>query len=200
MSDIRRWLAIIGIGEDGLDGLSPAARTLIAQASLVVGGRRHLALIADAVTGETLAWRSQPKAAFPAILARRGSSVCVIATGDPFFYGIGSLLAQEVPPEEMICLPSASSFGLAASRLGWAMQDCALITQIEDYPAAKVLQILWVCGRLPENWRAILTALERWGAAQGCTEVETGGRFGWERQLGEEGYSAVPWVTLKKEI
>lgn len=128
MSDIRRWLSIIGIGEDGLDGLSPAARTLIAQASLVVGGRRHLALIADAVTGETLAWRSQPKAAFPAILARRGSSVCVIATGDPFFYGIGSLLAQEVPPEEMICLPSASSFGLAASRLGWAMQDCALIT------------------------------------------------------------------------
>ena len=84
--------------------------------------------------------------------------------------------------------------------LAWPAQDCALITQIEDYPAAKVLQILWVCGRLPENWRAILTALERWGAAQGCTEIETGGRFGWERQLGEEGYSDVPWVTLRKEI
>ena len=51
-----------------------------------------------------------------------------MATGDPFFYGIGSLLAREVPPEEMICLPAASCFSLAAGRLGWAVQDCALIT------------------------------------------------------------------------
>jgi hypothetical protein len=84
--------------------------------------------------------------------------------------------------------------------LTWPAQDCAVVTQIEDYPAAKLLQILWVCGRLPENWRAVLAALERWGAQRGCTEVETGGRFGWERQLAEAGYSSVPWVTLRKEI
>ncbi len=152
MSDVRRWLSIIGIGEDGLDGLSPVARTLIAQASLVVGGRRHLAVIADAVTGETLAWPSPPKAAFPAIVAHRGSSVCVVATGDPFFYGIGSLLARAVPPEEMICLPGASSFGLAASRLGWATQECALITlhgraleRILRYlqPQSRILALSW---------------------------------------------------------
>ena len=84
--------------------------------------------------------------------------------------------------------------------LAWPGRDCALVTQMEDYPAAKVLQILWVGGRLPENWRAILRALESWGEQQGCTEIETGGRSGWERQLAEEGYSAVPWVTLRKEI
>jgi precorrin-6Y C5,15-methyltransferase (decarboxylating) len=125
---MRRWLSIVGIGEDGLDGLSPAARVLIAQASLVVGGKRHLALVADAVKGETLAWPRPPQAAFPAIFARRGDSVCIVATGDPFFYGIGSILAQEVAAEEIICLPGASSFSLAASRLGWAVQDCALVT------------------------------------------------------------------------
>jgi precorrin-6Y C5,15-methyltransferase (decarboxylating) len=123
-----RWLSIVGIGEDGLAGLSPAARTLIAQASLVVGGKRHLGLVAQAVTGETLAWPSPPQAAFPAIHARRLSPVCVVATGDPFFYGIGSLLAREVPPDEMLCLPAPSAFSLAASRLGWAVQDCALVT------------------------------------------------------------------------
>jgi precorrin-6Y C5,15-methyltransferase (decarboxylating) len=128
MSTASRWLSIIGVGEDGLDGLSPAARTLIAQASLVVGGRRHLALVAGAINGETLAWPSPPQAAFPAILGRRDASVCVLATGDPFFYGIGSLLAREVPPEEIICLPAASCFSLAASRLGWAVQDCALVS------------------------------------------------------------------------
>jgi precorrin-6Y C5,15-methyltransferase (decarboxylating) len=124
----RRWLSIVGIGEDGLDGLSPAARTLIAQASLVVGGTRHLSLVAAAVRGETLAWPHPPQAAFPAILARRDDSVCVVATGDPFFYGVGSLLAQLVPAEEIVCIPGVSSFSLAASRLGWAVQDCALVT------------------------------------------------------------------------
>jgi precorrin-6B C5,15-methyltransferase / cobalt-precorrin-6B C5,C15-methyltransferase len=123
-----RWLSIIGIGEDGLAGLSDAARTLIAQASLVVGGRRHLDLVAGATTGETMAWPSPPQAGFPAILERRGRPVVVVATGDPFFYGIGSLLAREVPPDEMICLPGPSAFSLAASRLGWALQDCALVT------------------------------------------------------------------------
>ncbi len=128
MTAPARWLSIIGIGEDGTDGLSPAARTLITQASLVVGGRRHLALVADLISGETLAWPSPPQAAFPAISARRGTPVCVVASGDPFFYGIGSLLARIVPPAEFICLPAPSAFGVAAGRLGWAMQDCALVT------------------------------------------------------------------------
>ncbi len=147
-----RWLSIIGIGEDGLAGVSPAARAVIAQASLVVGGQRHLALVAAAVTGETLAWPSPPQAAFPAILARRGASVCVVATGDPFFYGIGSLLARAIPPAEMICLPTASSFSLAASRFGWAVHDCALVTlhgrPLERnipclQPRARILALSW---------------------------------------------------------
>jgi len=152
LSGIGRWLSIIGIGEDGLAGLSPAAHSLITQASLVVGGQRHLALVADAVTGETLSWPSPPQAAFPAILGRRGAPVCVVATGDPFFYGIGSLLARDVSPEEMICLPGASAFSLAASRLGWALQDCALVTlhgraleRIIPYlqPRSRILALSW---------------------------------------------------------
>jgi precorrin-6B C5,15-methyltransferase / cobalt-precorrin-6B C5,C15-methyltransferase len=152
VSEIRHWLSIVGIGEDGLAGLSPAARTRIAQASLVVGGSRHLALVSAAVTGETLVWPSPLQAAFPAILARRGSPVCVVATGDPFFYGVGSLLAREVPPEELLCLPGVSAFSLAASRLGWALQDCALLTlhgraleRIARYlqPRARILALSW---------------------------------------------------------
>jgi precorrin-6Y C5,15-methyltransferase (decarboxylating) len=123
-----RWLSIIGIGEDGLAGLSDAARTLIAQAALVVGGQRHLDLVADAVKGEAMAWPSPLDGAFPTILARRGAPVCVVATGDPFFYGVGSVLAGLVSPDEMLCLPGISAFSLAANRLGWALQECALVT------------------------------------------------------------------------
>lgn len=122
------WLSIIGIGEDGLEGLSAAARALLENATLVVGGRRHLALVAAVVGGESLAWPSPPQDAFPAILARRGERVCVIATGDPFFYGIGSLLAAVVSPDEIHCIPHINAFSLAANRLGWALQDCALVT------------------------------------------------------------------------
>jgi precorrin-6Y C5,15-methyltransferase (decarboxylating) len=152
LNAVRRWLSIVGIGEDGLDGLSPAARTMIAQAALVVGGKRHLSLAAAAINGETLAWPHPPQAAFPAILARRDNSVCIVATGDPFFYGVGSLLAQHVPPEEIVCIPGISSFSLAASRLGWAVQDCALVTlhgrtleRIVPHfqPRARILALSW---------------------------------------------------------
>jgi precorrin-6Y C5,15-methyltransferase (decarboxylating) len=78
--------------------------------------------------------------------------VCVVASGDPFFYGIGSLLAREVPAEERLCLPSPSAFSLAASRLGWALQDCALVTlhgraleRIVPHlqPRARILALSW---------------------------------------------------------
>ena len=121
------WLSIIGIGEDGLDGLSPAARRLIAQAVFVVGGERHLSLIGD-YDGESMVWPSPIETAFPHILARRGEPVVVLGSGDPFFYGIGSILAAHLVPEEMSCLPSPSAFSLVAARLGWAQQECALLS------------------------------------------------------------------------
>src|SRR3954454_17566161 len=98
-----RWLSIIGIGEDGLEGLSPAARRLLTQACFVVGGKRHLDL-AGHLSASTLAWPSPPEAAFPEIMARRGTPVCILASGDPFFFGIGSLLMRNVSTEEMLCM------------------------------------------------------------------------------------------------
>lgn len=121
------WLAIIGLGEDGLDGLTPAARRLLFSAELVVGGKRHLALVGD-TPAEKLAWPSPLTDAFPAILARRGRPVAVLASGDPFSYGVGSLLARHVPPNEYVTLPAPSAFSMAAARVGWAVQDCALVT------------------------------------------------------------------------
>jgi precorrin-6B C5,15-methyltransferase / cobalt-precorrin-6B C5,C15-methyltransferase len=123
----QRWLSIIGIGEDGFEALSPAARRLLTQASLVVGGKRHLALAGD-LPGRKLTWPSPPESAFPEILTWRSKPVCVLASGDPFFYGIGSQLMHRVAAEEMVCLPSASAFSLAAARLGWPLQDCALLS------------------------------------------------------------------------
>jgi precorrin-6B C5,15-methyltransferase / cobalt-precorrin-6B C5,C15-methyltransferase len=123
----ERWLAIVGIGEDGLEGLTPAARRLIAQAVFVVGGKRHLAL-AGPSKAETMIWPSPIENALDAIEGRRGRSVCVLASGDPFFFGVGAMLMRRFTAEEMISVPAPSAFALAASRLGWSEQDCALLT------------------------------------------------------------------------
>lgn len=123
----RPWLALVGIGEDGRAGLSETARRTLDAAEFVVGGARHLALAAP-LAAETLAWPSPMSNAYPAILARRGRRVCVLASGDPFHYGIGATLAGLVPADEMICFPQPSAFSLAAARLGWSLPDCACIS------------------------------------------------------------------------
>jgi precorrin-6Y C5,15-methyltransferase (decarboxylating) len=121
------WLSIIGVGEDGADGLSSAARTLVAQAKLIVGGARHLALMRD-VNTQKLAWPSPLTDALPALLARRGEPVVVLASGDPFYFGVGELLSRHVQKEEVFCLPAPSAFALAAARLKWSQQDCACLS------------------------------------------------------------------------
>jgi precorrin-6Y C5,15-methyltransferase (decarboxylating) len=159
------WLSLIGIGEDGADGLSPAAKRLIAQAELVVGGKRHLAL-AGGFAGEALAWPSPLTDAFPKILARRGRPVVVLASGDPFVHGVGSTLMGHVAAAEMICLPAPSAFSLAAARLGWAQQDCALVSlhghaleRIVPHlqPKARILALSWD-GATPRNLAAFVSA------------------------------------------
>jgi precorrin-6B C5,15-methyltransferase / cobalt-precorrin-6B C5,C15-methyltransferase len=124
----KRWLSIVGIGEDGIDGLSPVARKLIGTATLVVGGERHLALAAPLIAGECLIWPSPMGPAFDAIARRRGAAVAVLASGDPFHFGVGKQLAGRFPVDEMLCLPHPSAFSLAAARLGWALQDVALVS------------------------------------------------------------------------
>ena len=62
------------------------------------------------------------------IVARRGEPTVVLASGDPFFYGVGELIARRVAREEIFCLPCPSAFALAASRLCWSQQDCALLS------------------------------------------------------------------------
>jgi precorrin-6Y C5,15-methyltransferase (decarboxylating) len=124
----RRWLSIVGIGEDGIAGLAPTARSMIAAADIVFGGKRHLLLAAPLIRGATRPWPSPFEGAIADILAHREGQVCVLASGDPFLYGVGCVLARRVPSEEMIVVPAPSSFSLAAARLGWALAETALVS------------------------------------------------------------------------
>jgi precorrin-6Y C5,15-methyltransferase (decarboxylating) len=161
----ERWLGLVGIGEDGIDGLVPAARQLIAQADFVVGGKRHLVL-AGSMNAETMTWPSPIENALDAIEGRRGRLVCVLASGDPFFFGVGAMLMRRFAADEMVSIPAPSAFALVASRLGWSQQDCALLTlhgrPLEAIiphlqPRARILALSWD-GATPAKLAALLAA------------------------------------------
>jgi len=123
-----RWLSIVGIGEDGAEGLGPVARGLIGDAEIVFGGRRHLGLAAPLINGATKAWPSPFDGAVSEVLRHRGHPVCVLASGDPFCYGIGAVLARHVDVREMVVVPAPSAFSLSAARLGWSLPQTVLLS------------------------------------------------------------------------
>jgi precorrin-6Y C5,15-methyltransferase (decarboxylating) len=124
----RRWLSIVGIGEDGIDALSPVARGLVGDAEIVFGGKRHLALAAALIRGAARQWPSPFDRAVDAVLAQRDRQVCVLASGDPFVYGVGAALTRQIDPAETLVVPAPSAFSLAAARLGWALPETAQVS------------------------------------------------------------------------
>ncbi|MFO2463335.1 precorrin-6y C5,15-methyltransferase (decarboxylating) subunit CbiE [Pseudomonas sp. 15FMM2] len=122
------WLTVVGIGEDGFKGLGRNARHALLRASRIVGSQRQLDLLPACIRGERELWPS-PFSLEP-LLARRLEPVCVLASGDPMFYGVGASLARQVAADELLILPAPSSVSLAAARLGWPLQDVVTLSVV----------------------------------------------------------------------
>ena len=121
------WITVVGLGEDGLAGLSPEARAAVDAAQVLIGGERHLAL-APGKGAERLTWRTPLKDTMRDIAARKGKRVVVLATGDPMMFGVGVTLAKHFRTEEMSIYPATGAFTLAAARLAWSLPDTAALT------------------------------------------------------------------------
>lgn len=122
------WLTVVGIGEDGFKGLGRNARHALLRATRIIGAQRQLDLLPLCIGGERQLWPS-PFSLQP-VLARRGEPVCVLASGDPMFYGVGASLARQVAAEELLILPAPSSVSLAAARLGWPLQEVVSVSVV----------------------------------------------------------------------
>ena len=124
---MKSWLHIVGIGEDGLEGLAPATRAVVQSAEVIVGGERHHQLSGD-VSGERVKWPSPFDALIEKLRALRGKTVVVLATGDPLWFSIGARIGRAIDPVEIIYHPQLSAFQLAAARMGWSMADVETLT------------------------------------------------------------------------
>ncbi len=158
------WLTIIGVGDDGLGGLSPAARALIDTAELLVGGDRHQAMVA-ATTAERLTWAAGFKTALDQIAQWRGRRVVVLATGDPMYYGAGANLTRRFDPAEITVLPYPGAFSFAAARMVWSLADVETLTvhgralanlNLAIAPDVRMLVLSWN-GDTPAEAAALLT-------------------------------------------
>ena len=172
------WLTIIGIGEDGLAGLSDASRNALAAAETVFGGERHLALAGISDRGR--AWPVPFDAS--GVLARRGRPTVVLASGDPFWHGVGSSLAATLGEGEWTAHPAPSSFALVAARLGWRLEAVSCLG-LHAAPFETLLPRLargarLIClvrdGEAAADLAAWLTA-RGWGASRLWTCVALGG-------------------------
>jgi precorrin-6Y C5,15-methyltransferase (decarboxylating) len=160
------WLSIVGIGVDGERGLCSAARRCISQSELVFGSTRQLELVSTLIHGDALAWPSPFAEGVARVLARRGKSTCVLASGDPFFYGVGATLAPHLTRGEFVCHPAPSAISLAAARLGWPLQDTDVVSlhgrdlhELVRYlaPGRRVLALSWN-GQTPAQVARLLVA------------------------------------------
>ncbi|MEV7013758.1 precorrin-6y C5,15-methyltransferase (decarboxylating) subunit CbiE [Streptosporangium sp. NPDC051022] len=159
-------VTVVGIGADGWAGLSPAARRELEAAEVLMGSARQLALVPER-GAERVAWPSPLLPALPALLdSHRGRRVCVLASGDPMFHGVGTTLVRLLGAGRVRVLPSPSSVSLACARLGWAADRAEVVSLVARpvetlhtvvHPGRRLL-VLSEDGRTPAGVAALLTA------------------------------------------
>ncbi|MCH2076834.1 MAG: precorrin-6y C5,15-methyltransferase (decarboxylating) subunit CbiE [Rhodobacteraceae bacterium] len=170
------WLHIVGIGEDGMDGLAPATRAIVEAAEVIVGGDRHHEL-SNSVTAERVAWPSPFNALISLLQSMKGRRVVVLATGDPLWFSVGARIGRDIPPDEITYHPQLSAFQLAAARMGWSMADVEQLT-VHGRPVEQMIAFIQPGQRL-----LILT-----------TGSQTPGQIA--RFLTERGFGASPMTVL----
>ena len=140
------WLHIVGIGEDGLDGLTPATRAVVEAAEVIVGGDRHHKL-AEIVDAERVAWPSPFDALIETLHKFKGQRVVVLATGDPLWYSVGARIGRTIDPSEITYHPQVGAFQLAAARMGWSMADLETLT-VHGRPVEQMIAFIQPLQRL----------------------------------------------------
>jgi precorrin-6Y C5,15-methyltransferase (decarboxylating) len=137
------WISVIGIEEDGVRGLSDLGLSLIKDCDILLAGQRHLDMVPDDLSpkAERMTWPSPFSSTFSTIAEMKGKQVVILATGDPMFCGIGGTLTRFFDWSELRVLPAKSAYSLAASRIGWPLDKCSLLTIHGRDPAGMIPHI-----------------------------------------------------------
>jgi precorrin-6Y C5,15-methyltransferase (decarboxylating) len=192
----RPSVLVVGVGAGGWTGLTSAGRAAVDSAEVIVGSSRQLDLIDPRVQAERVRLPSPLAPGLPGLLERyRDRRLCVLASGDPMFYGIGSTLVRLLDPGMVEVVPNISSVNLACAELRWAVETVTVISAVGRPMAAlqPVIQpgrralVLTADGNGADDVAAILrgrgfgpsriTVLERLGAKTERMSCATAGEW-----------------------
>lgn len=140
------WLHIVGIGEDGMDGLTPATRAVVETAEIIIGGERHHGL-ATSIGADRIAWPSPFDALIDTLKGLQGRRVVVLATGDPLWFSVGARIGRSIDPSEITYHPQLSAFQLASARMGWSLADVETLT-VHGRPVEQMIAFIQPDARL----------------------------------------------------
>ncbi len=134
------WLTIIGLGEDGLEGLADKTRQIIDNAEIIIASKRLLKMLPDS-KAEKHCWPTPFDPMIAKLKSWKGRRIIMLATGDPMWYGAGSTLARYLGPKELHIIPSPSAFSLVAARIGWPLAETELLS-LHGRPASLIIPYL----------------------------------------------------------
>ncbi|WP_431309867.1 precorrin-6y C5,15-methyltransferase (decarboxylating) subunit CbiE [Algicella marina] len=186
------WLDIVGIGEDGMAGLSPATRAVVEAAEVIVGGARHHSL-SEAVTAQRIAWPSPFDALIDTLKGLKGRRAVVLVTGDPLWYSVGARILKGIPGEEITFHPQISAFQLGVCRMGWSLADCETLT-VHGRPVEQAVPFfapglrLLILTQGPETPGEIAALLTE--AGYGASRMSVLGAMGGPRETRRDGIAA----------
>ena len=172
----RRVITLVGIGDDGCASLTSRAVNAVMQAGVLVGGERHLEFFPQ-FHGERIVLKDGLSMVLDRVaeLAEE-QNVCVLASGDPLFFGIGGLVMKRLGADHVEILPQPSSVQWAFARAGLKWDDAAFLS---------------VHGRSPEGF---LTRIKRYAKLAILTDENNSPSI-LARRMTEHGETAwIAWV------
>jgi precorrin-6B C5,15-methyltransferase / cobalt-precorrin-6B C5,C15-methyltransferase len=131
-------IVVVGIGADGMPGLSATSRAELQRATVIYGAKRQLGLLDDTLTAARREWPSPMLPALQTLLDRHKEDIHIVASGDPLMHGIGGTLIRLFGAEKVRVLPHVSSVTLACARMGWNVHDTEVISLVTAQPGTAV--------------------------------------------------------------
>ncbi len=138
MNPAESKIHIIGIGNDGLGGLTSRARSLLSSAELILGAEPVLELLTE-LPAERVRLGSDLPELVSSLTSNLGRKrMVIVASGDPLFYGVARYLCEKLGKDRFEVLPHVSSMQLAFARIKESWEE-AYLTNLASHPLDAVL-------------------------------------------------------------
>jgi precorrin-6B C5,15-methyltransferase / cobalt-precorrin-6B C5,C15-methyltransferase len=139
---------IIGIGDDGVEGVTSAARQLMAEAELLIGAEPTISKVAAAgKRPERLVLGNNLDEALARITASPDKRIVILASGDPLFYGVARYLCDKLGKDRFEVVPHVSSMQLAFARVKESWEE-AFLTNLANRPLDAVVEKIRVATKV----------------------------------------------------